>query len=133
MNLINGFQLRIWSGTTRPTSPEGLLGCRDPVAMATRRQAPKLSQKKRGGKKKKKKDGCHGVLIIEDGAEGEHRAWLPVGCWVTDPASSRLSEPVCIQLHCSSSVKYILQTWNIEPPYLNVQLFREPLEFLQIL
>lgn len=73
------------------------------------------------------------MLIIEDGAEGEHRAWLPVGCWVTDPASSRLSEPVGIQPHCSLTVKYILHTWNIDPLYLNVQLFREPLEFLQIL
>lgn len=80
LNQINGFQLRKLEWHNTANVIRGLLGCRDPVAMATRRQAPKPSQKK---KRKEKKDGCRGVLIIEDGAEGERRARLPVGCWVT--------------------------------------------------
>lgn len=52
LNQINGFQLRKLEWHNTANVIRGLLGCRDPVAMATRRQAPKPSQKK---KKKRKK------------------------------------------------------------------------------
>lgn len=51
------------------------------------------------------KDGCHGVLIIEDGAEGGGApsvdaslgggcSWVgEAGCWVTDPATVMLIRP----------------------------------------
>lgn len=46
LNQINGFQLRKLEWHNTANVIRGLLGCRDPIAMATRRQAPKPSQKK---------------------------------------------------------------------------------------
>lgn len=71
-NQINGFQLGKpeWHSTANVT--RGLPGCKGRVAMAMGRQAPKPRQKKKQNKGiKKEKDGCHSVLIIEDGADRE--------------------------------------------------------------
>lgn len=66
---INGFQLGKleWHNTTSVT--RGLLGCKGHVAMTMGRQAPNPRQKKKVGGEEK--DGCHGMLIIEDGADRE--------------------------------------------------------------
>lgn len=101
LNQINGFQLGKleWHNTGNVT--RGLLGCKGHVAMTTGRQAPKLRQKKE--EKKGGKDGCHGMLIIEDGADGEWRAWLPVGCWV----------PVILLLGWLQADRHLVQQNNV--------------------
>ena len=76
LNQINGFQLRKLE-CYKATNVTRVLGCRDPVAEATRRQAPKPSQKLRWLPWHVNYwRGCRRRV-------GSKRARLPVGCWVT--------------------------------------------------